>query len=164
MAKFWIPKYLDKNGKLSQYSGELPSNYFDNITSIEDDGLSFIFNFCTKLTGSISFPQLTSIGNYGLRSAFDGCSGLTGSISFPQLTSIGMYGLDSAFYNCSGLTGSISFPQLTSIGDYGLRSAFTGCDGITELHFRTDMQSIIESQFDYSDNFGATNATIYFDL
>ena len=137
MAKFWIPKYLDTNGKLSQYSGELPSNYFDNITSIGDYGLSFIFNFCTKLTGSISFPKLTSIGDYGLYYAFTGCSGLTGSISFPQLTSIGNYGLDSAFRDC---------------GD------------ITELHFRADMQSVIENQSDYSNNFGAYNSTIYFDL
>ena len=154
---------IDENGNISLPQENI-NNYFDNITSIETRGLYYAFYNCSGLTGSISFPQLTSIGNYGLRSAFDSCSGLTGSISFPKLTSIGMYGLDSAFYNCSGLTGSISFPQLTSIGNYGLASAFDGCDGITELHFRTDMQSIIESQSGYSDNFGATNATIYFDL
>ena len=96
--------------------------------------------------GNISLPQ-ENINNY-----------------FDNITSIETRGLYYAFYNCSGLTGSISFPQLTSIGNDGLASAFDGCDGITELHFRADMQSIIESQSGYSDNFGATNATIYFDL
>ena len=154
---------IDENGNISLPQENI-NNYFDNITSIETRGLYYAFYNCSGLTGSISFPQLTSIGNYGLRSAFDGCSGLTGSISFPKLTSIGNYGLYYAFTGCSGLTGSISFPQLTSIGNDGLAFAFRDCGDITELHFRADMQSVIENQSDYSNNFGAYNSTIYFDL
>jgi hypothetical protein len=42
--------------------------------------------------------------------------------------------------------------------------AFSGCTGITELHFRSDAQTVIEAADSYSYKFGATNATIYFDL
>jgi hypothetical protein len=59
----------------------------------------------------------------------------------------------------------VSFPKLTSIGDtYALYYPFLNCTKITEIHFRADMQATIEAQLSYSDKFGATNATIYFDL
>jgi hypothetical protein len=165
---------------------------FPKLTSVGDAGLDSAFYSCTGLTGSVSFPNLTSIGAYGLRAIFDTCTGITGSVSFPSLTSIGDNGLSNAFYGCTKLTGSVSFPELTSIGNYGLYYAFRGCTGltgsvsfpklttlgatfplddafygctkITEIHFRADMQATIEAQNDYSSKFGATNATIYFDL
>nr|DAM10419.1 MAG TPA: leucine-rich repeat protein [Caudoviricetes sp.] len=141
-------------------TGLIGSVSFPKLTTIGDYGLSGTFYGCTGLT-SISFPKLTSIGTYGLNSIFDGCTGLT-SISFPELTSVGNYGLNYAFNRCTRLTGSISFPKLTSVGD--ISYAFYGCTGITEIHFRADIQSAIEAQTGYSSKFGATNATIYFDL
>ena len=80
------------------------------------------------------------------------------------MTSVGNYGLNSAFYNCNGITGSASFPALTSVGRNSLRNAFYECTGITELHFRADAKSVIENADGYSSKFGASNATIYFDL
>jgi hypothetical protein len=53
---------------------------------------------------------------------------------------------------------------LTSVGSHGLYNAFQYCTGITEIHFRADAQATIEATSGYSDKFGATNATIYFDL
>jgi hypothetical protein len=100
----------------------------------------------------------------GLANAFSGCTGLTGSVSFPSLTSVGTTGLTNAFSGCTGLTGSVSFPSLTRVMTVGLSNAFKGCIGITELHFRADAQSVIKKSAGYSSNFGATNATIYFDL
>ena len=132
---------------------------FDECTSVDSYGLYYAFYNCTGITGSISFPELTSIDNYGLYNAFYNCTGITGSVSFPKLTSIGYSGLRNAFRGCTGITGSISFPELTSIGSSGLNDAFQGCTGITELHFRSDMQSTIGS-----NKYGATNATVYFDL
>lgn len=79
--------------------------------------------------------------------------------AFDEVTSVDSYGLNYAFINCTGITGSVSFPKLTSVGTYGLSNAFYGCTGITELHFRADMQSTIGS-----NKYGATNATVYFDL
>nr|DAM10418.1 MAG TPA: leucine-rich repeat protein [Caudoviricetes sp.] len=137
---------------------------FPELTSVGEYGLSCTFDGCTGLTGSVSFPKLTSVRDYGLRYAFNNCTGLTGSVSFPELTSIGSSGLSNAFDNCKGLTGSVSFPKLTSVGDYGLSNAFNNCKGLTEIHFRADVKATIEAQYSYSSKFGATNATIYFDL
>ena len=111
-----------------------------------------------------SFSDIKSIDDYVLFNAFSNCTGLTGSVNFPNLTSIGTSGLTNAFYNCTGLTGSVNFPNLTSVGDNALNKAFYNCTGITEIHFRADAQATIEAQSTYSSKFGATNATIYFDL
>ncbi len=136
---------------------------FPKLTSIGANGLSYAFQKCTGIT-SVSFPKLTSIDIYGLYFAFYYCTGITGSVSFPELISVGNYGLYSAFQICTGLTGSVSFPKLTSIGNNGLNNAFNGCTRITEIHFRSDAQSTVEATGGYGSKFGATNATIYFDL
>ena len=127
---------------------------------VDEEGVVKTIEF--DFTGA--FDEITSINAHGLYSAFFECTGITGSVSFPKLTSIGTYGLYYAFQGCTGITGSVSFPELTTIESNGLDYAFQGCTGITELHFRADAQSVIESQNGYSTNFGATNATIYFDL
>jgi hypothetical protein len=41
---------------------------------------------------------------------------------------------------------------------------FAGCKNLTELHFRADMQSVVENLSAYPYKFGASNCTIYFDL
>ena len=56
------------------------------------------------------------------------------------------------------------FKSIKTIDNNGLNSAFHNCTGIKEIHFRVDTKSIVEKQADYSNKFGATNATIYFDL
>ena len=123
---------IDANGNLTLATGALEDA--SKITAIADYGLSYAFNFCTGLTGSISFPELTSIGDKGLYYAFQGCT---------------------------GLTGNISFPNLTSIGTSGLNSTFSGCTGITEVHFKSSLSGNSECT---ASNMGCTNATVYFDL
>ena len=163
MARFWVPRVkLDKNGNLTTWQGKL-TGVFDEIKTIGSGSLYYAFYNCTGITGSVSFPALTTIGSSGLQHAFYGCIGIT-SISFPALTTIDSYGLYYAFRGCTGITGSISFPALTTIGSSGLADAFRVCTGITELHFRADAKSIIEAAGGYSSKFGASNATIYFDL
>ena len=147
------------------YCTEITSISFPKLQIIYEYGMMEIFLECNNIT-EITFPELINVGNYGLNSAFRGCTGLTGSVSFPKLTSIGERGLYNAFRGCTGI-GSVSFPKLTSIGDSGLTNAFYGCTGITEIHFRADAQSAVEETGEYGgykDKFGATNATIYFDL
>ena len=160
---------------------------FPALTSIGDYGMQYAFQNCSGIT-SASFPVLASIGQGAMNYAFQNCSGIT-SVSFPALTSIGDYGMQYAFQNCSGIT-SASFPVLASIGqgamNYAFRNCeklesisfpeltqvtspfnnytFNGCDALTEIHFRADMQATIEALSGYADKFGATNATIYFDL
>lgn len=90
------------------------------------------------------------------------------SIDLSSLTSIGTNGLNYVFSNCTGLT-KISFPALTSVttncfGGSASTSAFYRCTTLTEIHFRADMQETIEAMSNYSNKWGATDATIYFDL
>ena len=162
MGRFWIPKKLDKNGNLTTWQGELTET-FDEIKTIGSNGLSHAFYECDGITGSVNFPTLTSVDTYGLSHAFYECTGIT-SVNFPTLKTVGSYGLNYTFRGCTGITGSISFPALTSVDNYGLDGAFNYCTEITELHFRADAKSVIENADDYSEKFGASNATIYFDL
>ena len=96
----------------------------------------------------------------------DNLTQATGSLDglFNNIKTIDMYGLYYAFYNCTGITGNISFPALTTVNSNGLFFAFYGCTGITELHFRADVKSAVEAANGYWNKFGASNATIYFDL
>ena len=93
---------------------------------------------------------LTTVGYY----AFSQCESLT-SINLPNVTSIGKY----AFSHCKSLT-SINLPNVTSVGN----SAFYYCNSLMEIHFAVKNKEAIEALSDYSNKFGAENATIYFDL
>lgn len=125
---------LIKGGNIMPWQGDL-NGFFDNVTSIK--GLDYVF-----------------YGN----------TGITGNINFPKLIKISGFGLEGTFYGCTGLNGNVNFPKLTTIYTKGLYNAFYGCTGIKELHFRADAKSIIMNTEGYSNKFGATNATIYFDL
>lgn len=93
------------------------------------------------------------------------------SVDFSCLKTIGNQAFHKAFENNVSLP-RITFPSLTSvhIGSFApsntntTNDAFKGCTGLTEIHFLMSMQSTISGLYGYSRNFGATNATIYFDL
>jgi hypothetical protein len=168
----------------------LPEDQYNLITEISDDGDNSLKEaFIDKdITGTVSFPLLETINSYGMKTAFNSCEGIT-SISFPTLKTIGDNGLESAFYN-SGISGSIEFPNLYKVENGGLSSVFYACEGITsvsfpklknisndalvlafgqcenltEIHFRYNMEEKIKALNGYDEKFGATNATIYFDL
>lgn len=120
------------------------------------------------LTG-VYFPVLETIGincNYVFQYAFEAQKNLT-TVSLPVLSGIySDYVFDGAFINCTGLQ-TMSFPSLTTIGSgksHIFNNAFDGCTNLAEIHFKASIQSAIESQSGYSSRWGATNATIYFDL
>ena len=139
-----MPNVLTVGNYAFQYCQQLTSISLPAATSIGESA----FQSCQQLT-SISLPAATSIGNY----AFSGCYQLT-SISLPAATSIGNY----AFQSCQQLT-SISLPAATDLNSYSLSGA-----NFTEVHFAAANQSIIESLSGYSNKFGASSATFYFDL
>jgi hypothetical protein len=58
----------------------------------------------------------------------------------------------------------MSFPKLQEIDSSALNKMFSSCNNLAEIHFRADMQTTVEALNGYSSKFGATNATIYFDL
>lgn len=124
-------------------------------------------NSCKNLT-TVSFPELTTIDGrgYGFQQTFNNCSSLS-SVSFPKLSTITSTAVRSfyrCFNNCSSLT-SISFPSLTNIGpSNAFEEMFLNCSNLTEIHFNSNAQSTITSLTGFNTKFGASNATIYFDL
>jgi hypothetical protein len=90
-------------------------------------------------------------------------SGIT-SIDLSSLTTISGVGVcNNMFGFCSKLT-SVSFPKLQTIYSSALSSMFYGSNALAEIHFRADAQATVEALNGYTDKFGASNATIYFDL
>ena len=135
------------------------------LTTVGTSGMQNCFTYCESLT-NIDLPVLTTVGNGGLGFSFSDCSSLT-NVNLPALTTVGDIGMHGCFTNCTSLA-NISFPSLTTVqtnsfGDAGAY-CFGGCDALTEIHFRADAQTAIEAMTGYADKFGATNATIYFDL
>lgn len=127
------------------------------------------FRSCTSLE-LVSFDELEEIrAQQGFYYFLYGCTKLK-QVLFPKLAKIsGDYVFYYSFQYCTSLQ-RIDFPTLTEIeqnnafGASSSNESFKGCTSLTEIHFRTDMQSVIENQLCYSSKFGATNATIYFDL
>lgn len=157
-----------ENACYSMFSGcsKLSSVSFPALTTISGSNTcSSMFSSCFGLI-SVSFPVLTTIsGVSACNFMFSACTSLT-SASFPVLTTIsGTNACNNMFSICTSLS-SISFPALTAVEDTSCMPAnvFQSCSKLTEIHFRADAQTIIEGQSGYASKFGATNATIYFDL
>ena len=186
----WIGD-VDENGALQKptWTGALN---FAGVKTVGDDGLEYMFRTRTGIT-SVDFSSLQTVGIYGLDHAFYGCTGIT-NVDLSSLQSVSTYGLNYAFYNCTSITSvdfsslqtigingmhyafsgcnkitTISFPSLTNVQTNSFASstsngAFRNCIALTEIHFRADMQATIEAMSQYANKWGATNATIYFDL
>ena len=136
------------------------------LTTVDSNGLQNCFFNCRSLT-SVDLSALTTVDNSGLYSCFSGCSSLT-SVDLSALTTVGRYGMQSCFLNCISLA-NISFPSLTTVqinsfGDASYSYCFRGCNALTEIHFRADAQTAIEAMTGYADKFGATGASLIFDL
>lgn len=107
------------------------------------------------------FPSLEEITG---QSAFaDFARGFVDNLAlFPKLKKItgstSIY--SSTFYSYSYYTtGIFKFPEVTEITGYVFYSGFAG-----EIHFAAANQAAIEACEGYANKWGATNATIYFDL
>lgn len=154
---------VDENGVLQQSTAQTALN-FAGVKEIGDYGLRNAFVNNTHIT-SADFSSVTKISANGLYNAFNGSS--LSSIIFSSLTTIGDGAFMLAFNNCKQMT-TISFPALVNVatdgfGGLSYNTAFRLSD-IKEIHFRADMQTTIEAMSQYANKWGATLATIYFDL
>ena len=141
---------------------------FENLESVSGSyAFNNTFSYSSNLE-TVSFPKLKTINGY-FRNAFENCTNLK-SVDFSaveKFTNSNIFG--SAFKNCTSLT-KISFPKFNYINYNGLFGSsssdygFIGCEALTEIHFRADMQTEVETMDGYADKWGAVNATIYFDL
>lgn len=163
---------------------------FSNLVEAQGGSYSFWYAFANNstLVGAFSFPKLE------IACAFNGTFSNTGItfFGFPKLKTIGKQsnsgGMQSMFGSCRDMAGVNLNAVETILGSSHLVSAFTGTNiqvfrfpmltsvtrgfgtssvfptVTTELHFRTDAQATIEAADGYSTKWGATNATVYFDL
>ncbi len=139
--------------KLAKVAGSFAMSYCFSDTDVED----------------IVFPALTTLsGSDAISNCFWGCKYLKSAL-FPVLADItGPRAMASCFRSCK-LLPSISFPALSKVaadafGGSTYNYIFRDCPALTEIHFRADAQATIEAMTGYSSKWGATNATIYFDL
>lgn len=139
---------------------------FRSLTTVEQYGLQSAFDNCIGIK-HVNLGSLQTVGEYGFQSAFVDCRNLT-SVDLGSLTTIGSYAFSSAFNGCSKLA-KISFPSLigvqtNSFGTGSYNFAFAYYTNLTEIHFRADMRATIETMSGYDSKWGATNASIIFDL
>lgn len=91
------------------------------------------------------------------------------TILLPKLKKLSGASVASRMFSALSSLESLSFPSLVEISGtnpFGTNNGymFNGSKSLLSVHFRTDMQETIENLPGYSEKFGATNATIYFDL
>ena len=141
------------------YCKQLTNVNIRNISSIGYAGLQNAFNEA-RITGHLDLDMLETVGDKGLEEAF--CYNNITSVGLKNLKTLGSESLVRAFRGTKLIT--VSFPSLTSVQTNSFRDMFYNVSTVTEIHFRADMQTTIEAMTGYSSKFGATNATIFFDL
>lgn len=134
----------------------------EEITTLWDSTFSGTTNLATVTFGALKTitGRLSNTFSHGASHIGEAIS----SITFPSLQTIGP---NASFVNAFGGSDitTMSFPSLTSIQNVdAFKWAFSLCDLLTEIHFKASMQSVVENLTQYSSAFGASNATIYFDL
>lgn len=144
-------------------STTITSVSFPELVTIDGEGA--FKDFCANSrVASASFPKLKTIASY--RSCYNMFYGdiYLSSVDLSALESIAAGGAPNMFSGCTSLT-TISFPSLTTVASNSFGASFFGnCTNLTEIHFPAAIQSDIEATTGYSTKWGASNATIYFDL
>lgn len=151
-------------------SSGLETFEFPSLQTVEDQGLSGAFDSCLKLQ-TAKLPSLKTVESSGMKGAFSGCVELK-EVDISSLSSVGAQGMASCFQVPSskpGVLERIDFPALVDVDSTAFGTAassyiFRHRTTLEEIHFRADMQATIEAMSGYADKWGATNATIYFDL
>ena len=121
-----------------------------------------MFSGCTSLTSAPELPATTLADNC-YYSMFSGCTSLTSAPELPA-TKLADKCYNSMFYGCTSLTSAPELPA-TTLADNYYYDMFSGCTKITELHYPASIEN--DSTFKNlpgSPNFGAYNATVYYDL
>lgn len=133
-----------------------------NLGNLEKVGASGMFGaFSSSSVSGVVLTKLKEISAQGMQKAF-GDTLVAGVVSFPALESVGNSGLKECFVR--SLITKMYFNNLIDCHSSALVDMLKECTTCTEIHFKSGTQSLIQGLDGYSDNFGATNATIYFDL
>ena len=118
-----------------------------------------------KLAKSLTSEFAASSQKYKLACMFNSSTSLVDASKLNLndiIISTGCY--ESMFEGCTSLTSAPELPA-TELASYCYDNMFFGCAKITELHYPASIEN--DSTFknlDGSPNFGADNATVYYDL
>ena len=169
MAGSLTPEYA-----ASATSNKLAS-FFKDCTGLKDaSGLDLgdialasscydsMFSGCSSLTSAPALPA-TTLANICYSGMFYGCTSLTQAPALPATTlAYGCYYY--MFGNCTSLTQAPDLPA-TTLADNCYNSMFEGCSKVTELHYPASIQNDSTFTGIYGTPwFGATNATVHYDL
>lgn len=152
-------------------------SYAAGITTVDASGIESV----TSNNGAKSmFSQIATLATVNMSNltVATGTNALVNLCAYcPNLISLDLSGLEeigvaAAQYlmtDCAQVT-TMSFPSLRVVESNSLgttsasRGAFYNCTSMTAIHFPANMQASIEAMSGYSIKWGASNATIYFDL
>lgn len=124
--------------------------------------------FGTCRIKNVNLPSLTTIS--GVSAALGMFSGsYVETVELPALATVTGSTACNTMFSKNDKLARVDFPSLTQIDSTSFGSSTTSnifyqCTGLLEIHFRADMQATIEAMSQYANKWGATNATIYFDL
>ena len=144
----------------------LTRNAFPNLTTISgDSACKYMYRGCTFNT--LGLDNLTTI------SGASACQYMFNSLTidvaeFPKLTTITGSQACRYWFQLSTVK-KVYFPALTTVdtgvfGSSAGNGAFASCSQLTEIHFRADAQATIEAMSGYTVKWGASSASIFFDL
>lgn len=148
-----------------EYTG-LTRNAFPNLTTISgDSACKHMYRGCTF--DALGLDNLTTI------SGVSACQYMFNSLTidvaeFPKLTTITGSQVCRSWFQLSTVK-KVYFPALTTVdtgvfGSSASSGAFGNCSQLTEIHFRADAQATIEAMSGYAAKWGASSASIFFDL
>jgi len=122
-----------------------------------------MFHGCASLTSTPKVLPATTLAIYCYESMFWNCTSLTSAPELPA-TELADNCYDGMFLGCTSLTSAPELPA-TKLADNCYNSMFSGCTKITELHYPKSIEndSTFKNLFE-SPDFGAYNATVYYDL
>ena len=121
-----------------------------------------MFSSCTSLTQAPALPA-TALAENCYSQMFSGCTNLTQAPELPATALAGSC-YYAMFSNCTKLTQAPALPA-TTFADECYSSMFNSCTKVTELHYPASIQN--DSTFTGMPGtpwFGATNATVHYDL
>ena len=144
----------------------LTSNAFPNLTTISgDSACQYMYRGCTF--NALGLDNLTTIsGESACKYMFNLLK--IDVAEFPKLTTITGSQACRYWFQLSTVK-KVYFPALTTVdtdvfGSSAARGAFGSCSQLTEIHFRADAQATIEAMSGYAAKWGASSASIFFDL
>ena len=135
---------------------ELPS------TTLATSCYDSMFFECIQLTEAPKLPA-TILTDVCYNYMFYGCMNLKAIPELPA-TTLTSWCYQRMFFGCTALTGSISF-NIEQVASNCFNDIFDECYNISELHYPKSFQNYqVFISMSGAPWFGATNATIYYDL